>query len=155
LLGYLLSAVTACRQARRALSLVLVEIDDFDDLALARGPVEAENIVWRMAGVCRTLDFSQTHCVQIGQASFAIILKNCDRRQAVELSNQVIRLNEDSRSPSRGESATSRVTVSVGIATVPLLPKNFSPADLFAGAMRCLSAARLCGGSSLKSIEVL
>jgi hypothetical protein len=46
------------------------------------------------------------------------------------------------------------LTVSVGLASVEILPKNFAPKELVDSATRCLSAARLSGGNTLKSIGI-
>jgi hypothetical protein len=45
-------------------------------------------------------------------------------------------------------------TMSVGVATASVVPKNFDPGRMIERAARCLSAARLCGISAVKSIEV-
>ena len=46
------------------------------------------------------------------------------------------------------------VTLSVGVATVPVPPKNFSPEDLLNAADHCLYGSRASGGGVVKSIEI-
>jgi hypothetical protein len=46
------------------------------------------------------------------------------------------------------------MTLGAGVATVSAVPKNFDPTSLLVAAERCLSAARTCGISTVKSIEV-
>ncbi len=46
------------------------------------------------------------------------------------------------------------VTLSVGVATVALPPKNFPAEDLLAAADRCLYGSRASGGGVVKSIEI-
>ena len=45
------------------------------------------------------------------------------------------------------------MTASIGISAVTLPTKNFQPEGLLAGVERCLHAAQVSGGNSLKSIE--
>ena len=45
-------------------------------------------------------------------------------------------------------------TLSIGVATASVVPKNFDPVRMIESAARCLSAARACGISTVKSIEV-
>lgn len=153
LLGWLTSAVAACRQSRWSLSLLLVEVDRFDAMLLRFGPVDAETLVLAVANACRELDHSHVHCVQIGETRFAVILLDCDRQQAVWLGGQ---LRREVRELSAGSArdATPAVTVSIGAATVALPPKNFPPQDLVEAADRCLYGARASGGDSVKSIEI-
>jgi hypothetical protein len=53
-----------------------------------------------------------------------------------------------------GASDELATTVSVGVATASVVPRNFDPLRLIECAERCLSAARACGISTVKSIEV-
>ena len=46
------------------------------------------------------------------------------------------------------------VTVSIGVASVALPPKNFPAAELIRAAERCLNGARLSGGNAVKSLEI-
>ena len=46
------------------------------------------------------------------------------------------------------------LTLSVGVATVSLPPKNFPARDLLAAADRCLYGSRASGGGVVKSIEI-
>ena len=46
------------------------------------------------------------------------------------------------------------ISISVGVATVSLPPKNFRPDVLLESAGRCLAAAQQSGGNTLKSIGV-
>jgi PleD family two-component response regulator len=102
---------------------------------------------------CRSLDHPGAAVVQSREVQFAIILPACDRRQAVDLSNELIaRLRRVSANAAPADAAV--VTISTGVASVALPPKNFPAADLIRAAERCLNGARLSGGNAVKSIEI-
>jgi len=87
-------------------------------------------------------------------ARTAVILPDCERRQAVAFADGVIaRLAHATRQDTASRGAPS-TTLSVGAATQIAAPKNFDPSRLMESAERCLNAARACNISSVKSIEV-
>ncbi|HTU27390.1 MAG TPA: diguanylate cyclase, partial [Pirellulales bacterium] len=146
-------ALINCRQARQALSLVLVEIDHFATLARTLGLVAAETRVVKLGEVCRGCDLPTATLLHVREACFAIILPDCDRGEAVAIADDIlhqVRQHPDSHGGIKG----LEFLVSVGAATVPLPPKNFRVDDLIDSANRCLSTAQLSGGNTLKSIGV-
>jgi len=153
LLGHLAATVIACRQARCAISLLLVELNDVDELVLTRG-LEGFAKLRRVLGTtCRSLDHPRQVCLPHGDAGFALIFPDCDRSQAVHLGNLVI--DRVRRLTSIGHrEPRPPLGVSVGVATVSLPPKNFPADELFAAADRCLYGSRSSGGGVVKSIEI-
>ncbi|MEX2141261.1 MAG: HDOD domain-containing protein [Pirellulales bacterium] len=152
-IGRVAAAVATCRQARRSLSLLVVEIDQYQDLLITRGPAEAERLVEALGAECRALDHHGAAVVQSREVQFAIILPACDRRQAVDVSNELMaRVRRMALSAATVDTAV--VTVSVGVTSVALPPKNFPAAELIRAAERCLNGARLSGGNAVKSIEI-
>ena len=153
LLCRLQAAVTECRQTRFALSLLLVELSHPDKVLATRG-IEGLNRLRRLLEMlCQGLDHPQLACLPYGEASFAVVLWDCDRRQAVELGNELIdRVRRIGLS--RPGSLDSAFTVGLGAATVALPPKNFPPRDLIEIANRCLYGSRASGGNVIKSIEI-
>jgi HD-like signal output (HDOD) protein/GGDEF domain-containing protein len=145
-------ALITCRQTRQPLSLVLVEIDHFASLATKLGPVEAENQVAELGQLCSNCDVAGVSLQQVRQACFALVLPNCDRREAVAAADDILHCFREAWQQSGGNEP--RVSISVGAATVPQPPKNFRVDDLIDSASRCLSTAQLCGGNTLKSIGV-
>lgn len=152
-LGLLTSMAATCRQSRCPLSVVLLEIDHFDNLTLTRGPEGAQRIVRLLGTMCRNAGPADLICRQTRDEQFALVLPGCDRQAAVEVGQQLLREVRHVGSVSAAEGRTT-VSVSVGVAAVALAPKNFSPELLIDSAQRCLSAARLSGGNALKSIEL-
>ena len=56
--------------------------------------------------------------------------------------------------PARRGGVQQPVTLSVGVATLALPPKNFPAQDLLTAADRCLYGSRASGGGVVKSIEI-
>jgi HD-like signal output (HDOD) protein/GGDEF domain-containing protein len=151
LLGHLAVAVNACRMAHRPLSLLLVEIDDFDDLLMHYGAAGCRRLRSLVEQACRQLDHPDTPPVAYNEAGFAIVLADCDRQPAVRLGGQLIERFAElvpGRSPGR-----PGLSIGVGVATVSVPSRSFPPGDLLAAAQRCLYASHASGGV-VKSVEV-
>jgi HD-like signal output (HDOD) protein/GGDEF domain-containing protein len=153
LVGRVAAAVATCRQARRSLSLLVVELDQYEDLLITSGRQAAERLVEQLGAQCRRIDHRGAVVVQSRDLQYAVILPDCDRRQAVDVSNELVAGVRDSASSSLA-SPTAVASVSIGVASVALPPKNFPAAELIRAAERCLSGARLSGGNAVKSIEI-
>jgi HD-like signal output (HDOD) protein/GGDEF domain-containing protein len=154
LAGRVTAAVATCRQARRSLSLLVVEINHFDDLLISAGPAAAQELVEQVGAECRRIDHEGAIVVQSRDVQFAVILPDCDRRQAVDVSNDLLaRLRRAAPSSAHGP-ASALMSINVGVASVALPPKNFPAEELIRAAERCLNGARLAGGNAVKSIEI-
>jgi GGDEF domain-containing protein len=153
LVGRVAAAVATCRQARCSLSLLFVEIDQYDDLVISLGAAGAERLVEQLGTECRRLDHPGKVVMQSRDVQYAVILPDCDRRQAVDASNELESRMRNAVSPRDGGPAAV-VTVSIGVASVALPPKNFPAAELIRAAERCLNGVRLSGGNAVKSIEI-
>jgi len=153
LLARLRVAVSACRQIRGALSLLLIEIDRYHDLRFKAGGAAAAAVLLRLESLCVGFDQPGLMCQRAREARFGMILPRCDRRQAVEIGNQ-LRLRLQNLGGSRRELAAGPVTVSIGISAVNVPPRNFAAEDLVESADRCLRGVASCGGDGLKSIEL-
>jgi len=151
LIARLEAAVIACRQARCSLSLLLVEPNQPDQIVSIHG-AEGLSLVRRLLqALCEKMEHPGMVCLPHGEAGFAVVLPDCDRRDVVELGNQVI--DGVRRLASRTGNAQA-LTVGGGAATVALPPKNFPAQDLFEAATRCLNGSRSSGGNVMKSIEI-
>ena len=153
LLDRLTGIVTACRLARRPLSLLLVKLTASADLLNTCGPQDLAAIRQILATGCARLDHPGKISLPHTDFGFALILPGAERSQAVELGNELVRTI-------RGLAATAGTTLKdwlkldVGIASTAQLPKNFPPRDLLDGAARCLYASHASGGGVVKSIEI-
>ena len=153
LLGRLATVAAACRQSRRPLSLLVAQLVDADQLVMDRGLDGFGRLLGLLESVCRDVDHACTMCVPHGEAGFAIVLPDCERRQAIELGNRLI---EDVRRESAllPGSELASVGIAVGVAALSLPPKSFPPDELVAAADRCLYGSRASGGGVVKSIEI-
>jgi GGDEF domain-containing protein len=154
LLKKLRSAATRCRERRQELSLLLIEPNVFDvhsdPLAEAAGE-QTRKAVTAAAGA---VDPEKALLVSHGKRGIAVIMLDCDRSGALELARQAIVEIEKQDDEIETEYTDMATTLSIGVATSSSVPKNFDAARVVESAMRCLSAARACGISAVKSIEV-
>lgn len=91
--------------------------------------------------------------MQVGDDRFAVVFEGCERQPAVELARQLVRCV---RQWSAEQTATQghAISLSAGIATLAMPPKNFPCQDLIDAAERCLHGVQLSGGDSVKSIDI-
>jgi GGDEF domain-containing protein len=153
LLGRVASAVAHCRQARCAVSLGLLEVDDYDSFILNLGPDRAAHLVHILAAAIDSLSETTDRCVQTGDACFGLTLRDCERQQGVESMKRLAR-GIRQWSEGRPETGGRGITFSIGLATLSLPPKNFPGEELIEAAERCLYGARSAGGDGVKSIHI-
>ncbi len=155
LLARLNTAVAACRQARCSLSLLMVELNNVEQIVFSLGRDGYQKACRWLETLCRELEHPGAVCLPIGEAAFALILVDCDRRQVAGPANELIHAVQGfaHRRANSGDD-TAVLSISVGAATVAMLPKNFSPESLVESADRCLYGSRASGGGVLKSIEI-
>lgn len=149
----LTAAVVKCRQERCELSLLLIEVDRLEQVVSNYGPEVTGKLAVVLDTVCKVLDHQGKKVVRTADVCQAIILPDCDRRQAVELANELLRTVRllVERQFAGGPLP---VTISIGAATVAAPRKNFPPHDLIEAAERCLYGGHVGGGNAVKSIEI-
>lgn len=143
-----------CRERRQELSLLFVEPNVFDIHSDPQGEVASRQARWALAIACEAFDNENVTLVPLSNERTAAIISNCERRRALALAHNAITelsRNDGSGGSNNGDLAT---TLSIGVATMSVVPKNFDPARMVDSVGRCLSAARACGISAVKSIEV-
>jgi HD-like signal output (HDOD) protein/GGDEF domain-containing protein len=153
LMSKLTAAVASCRISRCALSMVLVELDRVDDLITAYGIPNFQRLMKVLRNACWAVGQPGMVCMQHGEAGFAIILPDCERRKAVEIGGDLLH-TISCAAPAGPNSGAHAASLSVGVATVAMPPKNFPPKDLFATASRCLYGSHASGGGVVKSLEI-
>jgi HD-like signal output (HDOD) protein len=149
----LATAVTACRRARCALSLMLVEVDEGDEVAFRSGVQKLGSLRADLQAACAEIDFHCKVWLPYGEFGAAVILGGCDRSEAKGLARQLIDQFRD-RSDAAPFGGGHPRSLSVGVATVSLPPPNFPPRDLLDAAARCLYGSQVSGGGVVKSIEI-
>jgi HD-like signal output (HDOD) protein/GGDEF domain-containing protein len=147
------ATVASCRISRCAVSLVLVELDRADDLIVTRGVRGFQQLLTILRNACWAAGIPGMDCVAHGEAGFAIILPDCERRKAVEIGGELIRA-VNGVAPIGLDRGSRAASLSVGVASVAMPPKNFPPNDLFTSASRCLYGSHASGGGVVKSLEI-
>lgn len=151
LLGRVERAVASCRRRRQPLSLLLVEIDDFDDLAFTAGVGAAGNLVERLHRTIQSTLDDASAAIASGEAQIAVLLPDADRTTAIAAARQLLEGARDRRLAA-GDSLRS--TLSIGVASVALPAKNFPADALIEAAGRCLFGVQSSGGDAVKSITI-
>jgi HD-like signal output (HDOD) protein len=134
----LTTTILQCRQSRSPLSLVLIFI-----------PGEPEKPRDRLTELFRSrlrqadLPGQSTLCVR--PREFAVTLPDCERRAALQWAGEILR---------ELQPVAQETGLSLGVASIAHLPRNFSADTLINAARRCLDGALLSGGNTVKSIEV-
>jgi GGDEF domain-containing protein len=147
--AYIATAAAACRQARCPMSLMLVEMNQPESVALALGRHGFLQVRTRIGQACRDVEHEQRACLPHGEVGFLVILSDCERQSAVRLGQgliQTIRGLSNAGGPP--------ISASIGVASVSLPPVNFDPELMLESADRCLYGARSSGGTMVKSIEI-
>jgi HD-like signal output (HDOD) protein len=153
LMRNLKAAVSRCRERRRALSLLLAEPNVYDMHTDPGARQAGQQVRMAILRSCDSLDPNNVTVLSLDDERTAVILANCERHAAVALAHSIVDMLGES--VSCGNSSNElETTLSVGVATASVVPKNFDPLRLIDSAERCLSGARACGISAVKSIEV-
>jgi HD-like signal output (HDOD) protein len=145
LLSRLQAVASQCRQTRLPLSLLAVELDNRTERTSLSSGASRKRID-SLYAACSWIDHADCQALVTSDASIAIILADCDRRQAKDAFRQLAAQYELEHAEGG--------TLSAGVATVAIVPRNFAAADLIDSAVRCLRAARRAGSSHLKTIEI-
>jgi len=153
ILGHVASAIANCRKSRCAISLALVELDDYESLFLTHGVDGAFQTVERLRSALAILLDGEGHLLQADDARFAVILEDCDRQQAVTLIRNLVQGVRRWSANHTGNRGSIR-SISAGLATLSMPPKNFPTHELLDSAQRCLDGVKLSGGDSVKSLDI-
>lgn len=151
LAGRVASGVAACRIARHSFSLILLGLDRYDDLLLKLGVFGAKKVDGLVEAALRAACEAGDVRIPLGDGCFSVLLEHRDRPRAAQVARDVMQ-GFAQRAAICSLPATA--TLSAGLATLVLPPKNFDSQELIDAAQRCLSAAQLSGGDSLKSIDL-
>lgn len=149
----LASVARSCRERRQELSLLVVEPSRCE-LQAAHHAAEVSQLARQALNkACANIEPRHVALLPFSDRGAVAIVANCDRQMAVSIARQAISAFEQI-APADGSGRPARATLSVGVSTASVVPINFDPARMIDRAVRCLSAARMCGFSAVKSIEV-
>ncbi len=151
LLARVEKAARDCRASRCELSLLVAELDPHQPEGALDAEHARQGYAWIVAAG-RSIDHPEMTFLEVGDGLCAMLLPDCDRWLAVQYGRELAQKIETASAHAMGHNA--KTTLSVGVATVSVPPKNFSPEKLIDGARRCLFGAQASGGASVKSIEI-
>jgi GGDEF domain-containing protein len=154
LLGKTGAAASHCRAQRLPLSLFLAEIDRFDQWIFSHGQETAATMARKLEGVIGQQLDAGSSCLHLGDGQYAVLLPDSERTSSVATAKEIARRVREFGAP-LGEATGTSLTLSIGLASLAVVPKNFPPQELIASARRCLDGAQLSGGDTLKSIELV
>ena len=150
--GRVAAAVNSCRQSRSPVSLAIAGIDGYTDLLAQAGPENVAELVHWLRLALGAWCGQRAAAVLMGDSNFVLVWEDCSRSDALAGIRSALEVIRSTRIPV-GECDHLKVTLSFGLATLALPPKNFPASELILAAQRCLSGAMLSGGDTLKSIE--
>jgi HD-like signal output (HDOD) protein/GGDEF domain-containing protein len=150
-LGRVADMIAKCRQQRCCLTLVLAQIDHYQDWILRGTIVQANQLVGILYAGATAILPEDGVAIQSGEGQVALLLPDTTASEGIEAARKL------SMFLLRGsEIKLSReATASIGVATMEVPPRNFPPAELTDAANRCITAAQQHGGGQVKSIQVL
>lgn len=153
LLGKLQVTLQACRQQRLPLTLLLAEVDYFDQWILTCGKEATLALMRRLEELFAARLDPGSASLHVGDGRFALLLANCDRQDSIVTARELQRTAR--RASESLEALGPTLSISIGLASLDVPPKNFPAQELISAASRCLSGAHLAGGDTLKSIELV
>jgi diguanylate cyclase (GGDEF)-like protein len=148
-----MAAISDCRARQDELSVILLEIEDYDDLLLTKGPDRMMQVTACLRQITQSLSDNACECMVVGDGRVAVILPGCERQQAVNLA-RVLSDAAPTWLCKHGKMDTP-LSLSAGVASLATPTRSSRPEDLISAADRCLFAAKGSGGSVVKSIDVL
>jgi hypothetical protein len=153
LVDTLVAAANRCRERRQELSLIIME-PNVPDGAGAKMQLAIHQARRALEGACGGVDRENISLVPVSAVRTAAVLANCERRAAIAVAQNTINKLANTTNGSSVVCIDVATTLSIGVATASVVPRNFDPGRMIECSARCLSAARAGGLSAVKSIEV-
>lgn len=154
LLAKLTTVVGSCRQSRLPISLLLLELDDVDSLRLKFGSHQFTKLVQDIKLLTHKLTEGNINIFieSISDSRLGVIMTGADRREALVVARQIldgVRKWSDQVPP-----GARHLSLSIGVASLAMPPRNFPASELVQTAERCLNGVKLSGGNGVKSIDI-
>jgi len=143
-------AVGQCRSLRQPISVVLFEARCNGQSGAAPNRLLAD----ALEQVCRESPEELVPHQVFAASRGALILPDCDRREAIDRAHEVLKLVDEAQTPASGATESGQWTVNAGVASAAAIAKNFPPLSLMVTADRCLASAHCSGSRIVKSLEI-
>jgi len=148
----LTNAISIARVRRCELSLVLLEVTNFDDLIVVAGPDAIDTAVHALASVLNALAGGNGAHLLISDFRYASVLLGYDRRRAVEFGRRLVQAAPPWSVAQRGFAVPMQCCAAIVSSTLP--GRAYATDEFTEAAERCLFAARASGSGSVKSINL-
>lgn len=152
LASLLTTAIARARQERMPVSLVLLEVEGYGELAITRGPEGGEQVMRFLHTACRVACENPEAGLRLNDSRLGLVLPGWDRAKALEAGRSLIKAME--RVSREGATGGQPIKLSIGLVTSVLPAPNLRADALQEAAERCLYGAKAAGGSALKSLEI-
>ncbi len=147
-------AARSCRMQRAELSLVIVEVDGYEQLLGSAGRSVADQLVRILSAHCRYLAPRGTEPLHAPNHRFAMVAPGCDRLAGIRMVQEIFGQMKSYAEQSDDRELLRPVTYSAAVATAAGIFKNFTTDTLIESAQGCLGGARAAASTCVKSIEV-
>lgn len=153
--GTVAAALRVCKEQRKELGLVLLEIDHFEDLLFSESVEDIYQIQKKVRVALEALAQKEGGMVsEISDERFGVTLPQRDLNQTARFGKTALQLLR-SWSAMRIKEGYTKVTFSIGSVSAAFLTERTKPLHLIQGAQRCLGAVKLQSGNGHKSISLL
>lgn len=127
----------------RPCSLILLNVDDFQQFQGMYGALAAEGVLHQMADLLKAHATEVDRVARMGPEEFAIVLPEKNKREALELADSIRRRIEEHRFTNGHEPLPKSLSVSVGVSENPI--DGSSGAELFQKAAAGVTSAKKQG----------
>lgn len=142
-------------RVKQPLSLVMCSIDEFAHYRETYGAQAADALLHRIAKLTAAVGRRPGDlAARYDGAVFAILLPNCDSRNAVRMGDALRKRIESQKIPHEKSNIGQTLTASIGVAT--LIPvKEYQPAELVQRLDKALYEARFQGGNCVVAFRTM
>jgi PleD family two-component response regulator len=142
----------SARQQRAPLALALFEVERFTDVVFQLGAGGAREALQLLTTAIAEWAGPAAHTALLSDSRVALIVGGGSRQESVQLARQIL---TSVRPWSREHLPLSfELTFSAGLAALEAPPLNYPAGEMLSAAQRCLMAAQLSGGNTVKSIDL-
>ena len=141
----LLEEFARSRRHSYPLSLVLVEIDEFERFRERHGPALSDLVIRKVGRLLKSAMRVHDLAARYGSQEFAVLLPATDAAGAVIVADKLLQLVREAKFKTGKKNI--KVTASIGLAA--LNPNHAKPMDLFSESEAALAEARAEGGDQV------
>jgi len=152
--GQISVAVESSRSCLQPLSIILVQIDQYESLLFGATLEELDQLQQALVdGIGRISRSEGGRVVELGDDRLGVLLPGLDRRAANRCGQEILRVVRQ-WSGARRQKGKTGLSLSLGCAATDVPARNLRAETLIEAAARCLDSVRRASGNGLKSIDI-